>query len=676
MDMNKRISTILVCATLCATAMAVPAEPGVHKITNPDGSVVEVMCFGDERFSFLTDSEGQRILERDSRGFVVEAVREGRQLKASNAADIERLRAEEGQRRLPPLDDMGRSTFPTTGCVKGVVVLLNYSDTKFSIDDPVGTITKMCNEPGYDLYGSRGSVKDYFHDSSNGKFDPSFDVYGPVELPETSEYYTGGYRAQKFHEAAGYAIKALDDEVDFTQYDYDGDGVVDNVFFFFAGHGQNDTYDTTRVWPHQDDYRRYVNSGKVDAVSVDGKEFATYACSCELKGSLPKGAEEPWLDGIGVFVHEFGHVFGLPDLYDTGVVFIPTRSPGKWSVMDTGEYNGYAACPPRYSAYEQWFCHWLEMEDMKEGERYELRTMSDTDTPRALSQRVPKSAGSNDYHNEWFFFETRTNDNWDSALDEEGLVIWRVNFDADKWASNKVNVNSKPCVELIQPNRSKNHYTWPGSERQYNFICPGVGTSLTPANTSHNFSMLIDDIRLNLETKSVSFGYNCVERGDEVTEFDDLVVVDHELRNFTIRWKPVEGATDYLLTVNCYDEDNWLRVVNYWDSSSTGGATEVTLENLMEKFWKFEMTCNVRVVKGVPSTKMCAPLVFTPADIDMSGLDNVAGNIGIFGFKGGISAPEGAKVYDLQGRPRSATGLERGMYVVVCDGRATKVTVQ
>lgn len=689
--MKKFLVTVLSLVSFAISAYAVPAERSVSKYVNPDGSIVEIRLFGDEKFSFITDAESRYVMEPDELGNLRPAVREGRMLRPVEA-DIMMLRHEvestidlqssvapkmRSIAKLPDLDSEGRSKFPTVGDVKGLCILLEYSDVKFSVENPVEIYSQLLNEEGYSLFGSRGSAKDYFKSVSNGKFNTTFDVYGPVTLPETSKYYTGGYRMLSFYLAASYAIRALDEVIDYSQYDYDKDGVIDNVFFYFAGFGQNQSKNSSDVWPHQDYYDRHV-SDSYPEVYVDGVKFNSYACSNELHYKLTNEKGEPWLDGIGTFCHEFGHVLGLPDLYDPDAFLISTDSPDEFSVMDLGSYNLNSTCPPRYSGYEMWMCHWAEPETAVEGSLYNLESMSLSAEPRFLSMRVPTQKGADTYYDEWFFFETRTQEGWDEGLAQSGMAIWRINYDPQKWKDNKPNVNRKPNWQLLEPNRSKDHSLWPGADGRYFFVCPDVTTALVPQNTSKGFSVIIDEIAYSDDTKTTTFGLNRLTVADRPTDTPTFrnPAVEEEERNIILSWFPVDNARDYLLTVTCRDEDNWLRYVGNYNVTSTGGRNTVVIENVMEKFWDVKMTAELRAVTNLPSTNV-AKIDFVPSktpslsevsDIDMEGYP--AGN----GFD--ALRDSESRIYNMLGQICEKNNLQKGIYVVVKGNISYKINIQ
>ena len=323
----KKIFTLAAALALPLIAAARPASPEVMQHVNPDGSVVEFRTFGDCFFNYTTDVNRDVILTRNAEGYLVPLVRDGRVFHAVDA-DIKTLEAEAAaklsiksskQNRMADIDFNGRTLYPSIGEAPALVILLEYPDTPFESADPKLQYTRFCNEEGYSDYDGRGSVKDYFKACSNGKFAPNFEVYGPVKLKETSSYYAGtgtnlpqSNHNARFGEAIKEAIEALDDEVDFSRYDMDKDGIIDNIFFLYSGYGQADTRDPKLIWPHEWDYLVYTdgvsNLGsmlKLPRLTPDNVEVRSYACSNELNGSdkIPVSMR-PYLDGIGAFCHQ------------------------------------------------------------------------------------------------------------------------------------------------------------------------------------------------------------------------------------------------------------------------------------------------------------------------------------------------------------------------------------
>ena len=159
-----------------------------------------------------------------------------------------------------------------------------------------------------------GSVCDYFSDQSDGVFEPQFDVFGPYHAQYTSngvKYDAVAADADKRHNTIFQnALKEADADIDFTKYNSNGDKRVDMVFFLVAGfasstQGNNSGY----LWPHASNLYMY-------SINLDGLWMDRYASSTELYGA-ENYLYSVCVEGIGTACHEFSHVLGLPDFYDT-----------------------------------------------------------------------------------------------------------------------------------------------------------------------------------------------------------------------------------------------------------------------------------------------------------------------------------------------------------------------
>lgn len=501
----KRVLLSIFASGLCAAAMAVPAKPGLIQYTQPDGTVINIMLVGDEHGHSVFSEDGLLLVETNGRMEYAEFDAEGLpvasgimvstegEIKAkalklqsqtnldkwadklsafrnerfallqTRNSDIKNLTRSEEERngddggRLVPLN-FGRcdSTFPVMGEQKGLVILVEYDDISFEYGD-YDYFNRMLNEEGFSDHGSLGSARDWFVENSDGRFLPDFDVYGPVKLPYDRKYYGGNdvYGSdQRAHEMAIHGCQLLDDEVDFSQYDRDGDGIIDNVFIFFAGKGEHDSGIKNAVWPHSWD----VAYGMPDEEFIfDGVKLNHYACTCEY----PSGYKRP--DGIGTFVHEFSHVMGLPDLYNTSVKALYT--PGEWSVMDEGPYNNDRLTPPNYSSYEKCALGWLEFKPFTEG-RMEIANLSTRNEAYALPTEK---------EDEFYFFENRQQTGNDAFLPGHGMLVWHVDYKASIWATNVVNnIANHQYVDLVEADNlrtssSKAGDAFPGTKEVTSF---------------------------------------------------------------------------------------------------------------------------------------------------------------------------------------------------------------
>lgn len=675
-------------------AAARPASPHPVKVTNPDGTTIEVIAYGNEDFSYVTDLEGRNVLEYDLKGNLRPAMRNGRALTCSTA-DLNLLRAEtqsvtpmrsEGStHRMAALDNSGRSTYPTVGDCNALVILLEYADTPFSLEDPVKAFDKLCNEPGYSDYNSVGSARDYYMAASNNKFRPNFKVYGPVKLKNKSSYYSGndadaskldGYKkTARFGEAIKEAVEALDGEINFADFDLDKNGEVDNIFFFYSGYGAADTGGNPNyVWPHQADFIRYTNkevSLGLDPLIADGVQIRTYACSNEVNGKRLSNPNANLIDGIGAFVHEYGHVLGLPDLYNTSNMNFVV---GDYSVMDHGSYNMDSTCPPLFSAYEKWVCHWIEFTDAVNGESYSVPALSKGDDAKAVRLRIRVAGGK--YSSEYFIIETRANESWDRSLGEEGLMIWHIDYDKTYWTANAVN-RMRPRINILKSDGELSAF--PGPENTFHYITPDSKNAIKPYGDHKSFNPYISNIRYDAETGIATFDYNKYTTPTEaVTVMHDKPEAESAKHDVHLRWDAVEGSYDYLLTVKKVDVSGKETVYNQIEEFSTYGENNFTVRNIADKDWNSTFRAYVRVVCPYPSTKVSNEISFIPSQLpEGTAVETVdADSIVIYGLQGRIVAPENARVFNINGIETGKTDLPAGIYIVVAEGKTVKVAVK
>ncbi|MDE7380531.1 MAG: M6 family metalloprotease domain-containing protein [Muribaculaceae bacterium] len=697
-------------------AAARPAYPGITKVKNADGTMVELRGYGDENFNYYTNVDGSLIYEINKSGNWAPAMRFNRTLTPS-ASNIEMLKAERVPMRksadnaihkmaeLSKVD--GRTTYPTVSDepVRALVVLLEFAGTPFSIPNIQQSIDDMVNKEGYSEYGAHGSARDYFLACSNNKFNVHFDVSEVVPLKHNSSYYMGSdlppvegaglIRHRRWGEAIQEAIAYLDERgYDFSQYDYDNNKDIDNIFFFYSGYGQADSGDPETIWPHQGSYQNYVlwsqqwpeaYPGDYPEIWVDGVRMRTYACSNELNYPLSLGEGRPMLDGIGAFCHEYGHVLGLPDLYD--IQYNGTKTPGDYSIMASGSYNDNSTCPPLYSAYEQWLCRWVETEDLYEAADLELASKSMSDDNKIYRIMIRRPGPLKKYYNEWFFIEARHKEGWDEFFPEEGVFIWRVDYtDPSMWPGNIVNSMGTPRVELMT-SYSKNGKTteaWPG-EMNVTYSMPTASNAIKFASAAGDFQIFLSGIEYDKDTKVAKLGYNTVtSEPDDVTvmhstpELANPVGEDGTvIREFLLSWDPVPGATGYMLTVKRTDSRGITNVVGNYDDFFVGNVNWVKIDGITSTAWKQDFTASVRVVKGLPSSRESNTISFKPTELEYTAVDGIGEEENeIFGGIGCVIAPEGAEVFNLNGVRTGADNLPAGMYIVRSGKNVKKVIVK
>lgn len=693
--MKRKLFLALISLSVPALLSAVPANPRVRTLTNPDGTEVQVRVHGDEFFHFMTDADCTKIIERDSKGFISDAIRDGKPLKFSKQ-EIMLLRDEamaatpfftatdrSSMQKMASLNSEGRTTYPTIGeGNRSLVVLVEFHDVAFTIENPKNYYTRQLNEPGFSDYGAYGSALDYYRDASHGLYLPKFDVVGPVKISKNASYFknnSSGNMAVLIREA----LTSLHDsgEVDFSNYDLDENGIVDTVFFYYAGYGQADS-DTETIWPHQYDFQMFVNYSGESMLAFDGKKIGPYACANELSGYNPvtnkspwKDGSEPWMDGIGTFVHEYGHVLGLPDLYDVEQaqdVWVTT--PGEWDVMDTGSYNFNGCRPPLFSAYEQWLCNWLEYTDAADGSHYDLTALGHAETPGAVRIRIPASSDGTEFQPEYFVVEARDNSSWDSCFPNPGLMVWRIKYNKNNWINNTVNSRNGSNVEIVYAKNSSKPLFNGGA------IYPGGDKELTPSKEYPFWeSPVISGIKYDAESKTGSFDFNAEVSGDACTFLHETPYAAADgSKSFELSWDAVPGVDSYRVTVLTA---NTKRVVDNFDNKDVGNVTSVVVSGLSNAYWKLEMEAYVTcVVNGIPSTSTSNVIRFKPSELPLAGegaVDAIEGQeCSIYGGQGCIHAPENAIVYDLNGMKLNKDKLSPGIYLVKYGPKTVKVMVR
>ena len=348
--MKKIIVTILAALCCFSLAQAVPARHGFIRATQPDGSVIMIQKHGDEFFHWVSDSSGQ-IVEKDADGFYRPV--SASKLNARRAAAAIRRQAVNRARRSPA------KTGIASGQKHFLVILVQFSDLSFQSSTAQSDFSNLLNQNGYSVNGGTGSARDFYYDNSGGKFEPIFDVYGPVTLNNNKAYY-GGNDSNGNDKKPGYAVRdacdALNSSVNFAQFDNDSDGEVDLVFMYYAGYGEADSDDEDSIWPHQ-----WELSARGISTTLDGKKIDKYACTNELIGN---GDRAGTMCGIGTACHEFGHAMGLPDFYDVDYAENGlSAAMFSFSTMDSGSYNNDGRTPPYFTVEERILLGWINEAD-------------------------------------------------------------------------------------------------------------------------------------------------------------------------------------------------------------------------------------------------------------------------------------------------------------------------
>lgn len=550
---------------------AIKARQELSVFTQPNGYALESKLRGDEFFHYRLSTDNYTLLQ-NAEGYLVYAIEKNGELTPStviahnmaNRTESERLfletiptnlsfspktKAYALQKRIARSSVIStqqkrvKALTKTVTSPRYLVLLVNFSDNTFSVPTANTRFSSQFNADSYTTDGATGSVRKYFSDNSMGVFNPQFDVYGPVTLSNTMAYYgdnDSDGNDVKPDEMVFEACELLNNQIDFSMYDLDNDGVVDNVYVIYAGYGEASGAPESTIWPHK--WEVQVTT------KLDNKQIGGYSCSSELFGT-----SGTTIDGIGTACHEFSHAIGLPDMYDTdyeqnGQSF----DVDTWSLMAGGAYNNNSKTPPYFCAVERELLGW--------------GTPTVLNSPANLTLN---SIGTNQFYrinspvsNEYFLIENRQKTNWDAHLYTHGMLVYHIDKTsafAYRWAENTLNAYADHnCVDILEADGTQLIYSGTNGTDWLNSL------KGDPFPGSASKQSITDNTTPNLKTWS---GASTAKPITAITEingiisfkvlggenlfgaFEALNATNISNSGFTANWTPASNATKYLLNV-------------------------------------------------------------------------------------------------------------------------------
>lgn len=501
-------------------ANAVPAKKLQKVITLANGTQVSVELRGDEYLSWWegTDGTAYRTTATDENVF------EAFNLEAQKpAAAARRARTEQGRvarlarvkNSLKGADDkmrgLGGDHITYKGVKKGLVVLVDFKNKKFADGHDLEYYKNVINGKDFsdEEEGYVGSVRDYFLAQSNGQFELDFDVVGPVTMSKNSGYYgnDGAYQKdEKVYEMIKEACDGIQDKVNLKDYDWDGDGEADQVFFLYAGLGQASGGSAGTIWPHESELR-YWPCG---VLSYPTGKINTYACANELQPET-QGSSRYISAGIGTICHEFSHCLGFADMYDTSGG--GGYGMSVFDVMDQGSYNGNGFVPCNYTAFERIYAGWVEAIELDAPATVkDMKSVSDYGRPFIMYNYKNT--------NEYFLMENRQNTGWDEGLyGSNGLLITHVNYVPSRWANNSVNWSTEKiqCCTVVNADGSRDNTQYSLQGDLYPYEVKGVtmndeftddsepAAKLYNKNSDNSYALGIPITQIKRSKGSISF---------------------------------------------------------------------------------------------------------------------------------------------------------------------------
>lgn len=429
------LSLLFILFVYSLTTSACPAYPGIIHFQQPNnGAKVDIYLKGDERVHWAESTDGYTLLY-DDEGYLCYAqlMEDGSIMPSIHRATAPTNRSAEvssflantpkylhySRRQIDDYLAAWQQIYPETsnaskdvrlvGERRSLVVLFQTPDCEFRFRK--SSIVMLFNQENYTEDGAHGSVSDYYYNASNHQFRLHVDVLGPITGDHEMAYY-GSEQSEGYYTFAREVVTKIEGMADFSQYDNDGDGVVDGFHILFAGFGEESGGSESLIWSHQ----WYV----WDSPTYDGISFGKYSCSPELRGNF--GSK---LTNIGVICHELGHVFGAPDYYDTDYEGSGGQyyGLGNWDIMSSGSWNDNGRTPARHGAYTASYIYrWTDPMTLTDPQLVRIAQSGD----RHDVFRVNTSTNG-----DYFLLENRQKKDFDKNVPGHGMLVYHVHPSAN-----------------------------------------------------------------------------------------------------------------------------------------------------------------------------------------------------------------------------------------------------
>ena len=561
-------------ACLCLSSIGVwgaKANSIPVQVRQSDGTTITVILRGDEHINWYTTLDGVLLVQATDNSYYVGKVTKDGRLIATQQLAHEAAWRSNAERSLIDKQDKdkfytyvskvaeqsensynnrpltritvdsgcdGVPYFPHTGSPKALVILAEFADTTFTIQNTKPVFTNYLmneghfTETAYAQNRNYKGVRGYFKDCSYGQFTPTFDVVGPVKLPKPQTVYGAG-RNDRPDLLLEDACSAVDNIVDFSQYDANGDGLVDLVYIIYAGHSANTSGNKeTDIWP---------KSGTISiSKTFDGKSIGRYGVSNELAGRENKKKEKAEINGIGLFCHEFSHTLGLPDIYARqGSAAADQDNQGMefWDLMDGGTEVQGGRVPSPYLAWEREAMGWMTIDELTSDQQVtDLKSLENGGKAyKILNKNVA---------NEFIVLQSIQQGGWYQGWTKtqipKGLLAYRISYPYDKVNIFDFpnNVKGKPRVIVIPADGEVLSAMNSGGD--FNKYITNLTNDLYPLgskNSINEFTMYdgsklkckIIDITQNDANKTVSFKFIADVTGIQSAPITNLTISDNRI---------------------------------------------------------------------------------------------------------------------------------------------------
>lgn len=465
------LAAVWLIAMTSAIAAPFPPEGYPTEWTQPDGTRLEVLMFGDEFYARTATKGGFTVIfeprakayfyaasSPDGKGLIstniqahlpppvdlIRGLREPKEAaaakRAANVAKLDpdreanwaaRVKAIKEQRAraaglAPAPGPSSDAVFaaPVNGFKVGLTILVQFpDDPATTASDPVtfpttqAKITRYCNQAGYTDDGNTGSIVDYFYDQSGGQLAFTQTVTSVITLPHPRNFYIfSDYPTNStYFSDIGVTGRALVTDA-VTQLNTGGFD-----FSALSADSSNKVLATSLLF-----------AGFNEAQFIDGTLRGLWPHKSSLPGSginVGTSSNPKYIDAyqitnvpdsapvIGTVCHELGHLLmGYPDLYDYGY---DSEGVGAHCLMGSGNHLNSGKTPAPISLYLKDFSGWATISDLPLTPSLDL-TLPSTGN-RGYRFRKPGTTS------EYFLLENRgAGDKWATYSPDKGILIWHV----------------------------------------------------------------------------------------------------------------------------------------------------------------------------------------------------------------------------------------------------------